>query len=231
MGLEESESIIINPKDVDAIPELNYSIDDLYKMSELYSPAIRMIILEKRTAKLKILEENAAHFPRVDFLFGVGYQNETLYGLNKISENFNINNWSPAFNGAIRAAIPIYSGGMIVAKVDSAESDYNKITYREKELLIDTKNKIRDYFKSLEEIQRQIEISSLITKNAQRHLLLAQRSYENGGISLLELQDAEVSVINAEIGYLESKYAYFLTLAKLSSIIGIGENLLCKNPE
>ena len=228
MGLEESESITINPKDVETIPELNYSIDDLYKMAELYSPAIRMTVLEKRTARLKISEENANHFPHVDILFGVGYQNETLYGLNKMSENFNMNNWSPAFNGAIRAAIPIYSGGMIVAKVDSAESEYNKITYKEKELLIDTKNKIRDYYKSLEEIKKQIEISSLITKNAQRHLLLAQRSYENGGVSLLELQDAEVTVINAEIGYLESKYGYFLTLSKLSSIIGVGENLLCK---
>jgi outer membrane protein TolC len=190
-----------------------------------------MIILEKRTARLKITEENAAHFPRVDFLFGLGYQNENIYGLNKVTENFNMNNWSPAFNGAIRAAIPIYSGGMIVAKVDSAESDYNKITYREKELLIDTKNKIRDFCKSLEEIKKQIEISSLITKNAQRHLLLAQRSYENGGVGLLELHDAELTVINAEIGYLESKYGYFLTLAKLSNLIGIGENLLCKNQE
>jgi outer membrane protein TolC len=74
-----------------------------------------------------------------------------------------------------------------------------------------------------------MEISSLITKNAQRHLLLAQRSYENGGGSLLELQDAELSVISAEIGYLESKYGYLLALAKISNLIGIGENYLCKN--
>ncbi|MCL2154146.1 MAG: TolC family protein [Leptospirales bacterium] len=231
MGLEEIESITINPKDVETIPELKYSIDDLYKMAELYSPAIRMITLEKRTARLRISEENAAHFPRVDILFGVGYQNEYLYGLHKVSENFNMNNWSPAFNAAMRAAIPIYSGGMITARVDSAESDYNKIIYREKELLIDTKNRIRDHFRSLEEIKKQIEISNLIIKNAQRHLLLAQRSYESGVTSQLELQDAELSVINAEIGYLGSKYNYFLTLSRLSSLIGIGENLLCKNIE
>jgi len=231
MGLEELESITINPKDVETIPDLNYSIDDLYKMAELYSPAIRMIILEKRTARLKMSEENAAHFPRVDVLFGVGYQNEILYGAKRISENFNMNNWSPALSGMLRASIPIYSGGMIVARVDSAETDYNKISYKEKELLIDTKNKIRDCFKSLEEIKKQIEISNLVIKNAQRHQLLAQRSYENGGVSQLELQDADLSVINAEIRNLESKYAYFLTLARLSNLIGIGENLLCKKIE
>lgn len=231
MGLEEMESLMINPKDVDTIPELNCMLDDLYKMAEIYSPLIRIITLEKRAARLKISEENASHFPKVDLLLGLGYQNEKIYGVEQISDNFNFEKWSPAFNGALKATIPIYSGGRISAKVDSTVSDYNKISYKEKELLVDTKNQIRDSFKSLEEIKKQMEISNLITKNAQRHLLLAQRSYENGGGSLLELQDAELSVIKADIGFLESKYSYLLTLAKLTSIIGIGESSICKNQE
>jgi len=231
MGLEEVESLTINPRDVDTIPELNCQVEDLYKMAEIYSPLIRIITLEKRVARLKISEENASHYPSVDLLFGLGYQNDKLYGLSQASENFNFQKWSPAFNGAIRAALPIYSGGRISAQVDATVSDYNKITYKEKELMIETKNKIRDSFKSLEEIKKQMEISNLITKNAQRHLLLAQKSYENGGGSLLELQDAELSVIKAEIGFLESKYSYLLTLAKLTSIIGIGESSICKNQE
>lgn len=231
MGLEELESSSINPKDIDAIPEIKCSLDELYKMAEIYSPLIRIITLEKKAARLKIAEENAEHLPKVDLLLGLGYINERLRVAQNASENINSSNWSPAFYGLVRATIPIYSGGRISAKVDSAESDYNKITYKEKVLLIDTKNLIRDSFKSLEEIKKQMEISNLITKNAQRHLLLAQRSYENGAGTLLELQDAELSVINAEIGFLQSKYSYLLTLAKLSSIIGIGESSICKNQE
>jgi outer membrane protein TolC len=231
MGLEEVESLSINPKDIEIIPDLNCALDDLYKMAEVYSPLIRIITLEKRAAMIKISEENASHLPRVDLVLGLGYVNEELTGLEQASDNFKVDNWNPAFYGLIRATVPIYSGGRISAKVDSAVIDYNKITYKEKELLIETKNQIRDSFKSLEEIKKQMEISNLITKNAQRHLLLAQRSYENGGGSLLELQDAELSVIKADIGFLESKYSYLLTLAKLTSIIGIGESSICKNQE
>ena len=72
-----------------------------------------------------------------------------------------------------------------------------------------------------------MEISELIIKNAERHLLLAQKSYDNGGGSLLELQDAELSVIKANMGYLEARYDYMMTLAKLSNIIGIGEESIC----
>jgi outer membrane protein len=231
MGLDEVETLSINPGDIETIPELNCQLDDLYKMAEVYSPLLRIVTLEKRAARLKISEENASHFLRVDLLLGLGYQSEKLYGMGQMSDNFKFEKWSPAFNGAIRATIPVYSGGRISARVDSVVSDYNKISYKEKELLIETKNQIRDSFKSLEEIKKQMEISNLITKNAQRHLLLAQRSYENGGGTLLELQDAELSVIKADIGFLESKYSYLLTLAKLTSIIGIGESSICKNQE
>lgn len=231
MGLEENEVLSISPRDIDKVPEVSCPLDDLYKMAEIYSPLLRMTTLEKRAAMVKISIENASHYPKVDILFGFGYENEQLYGLGKAGENFNVDNWSPAFHAALKASLPIYSGGRVSASVDSAVSEYNKISYKEKELLIDTKNQIRDSYKTLEEIKKQMEISDLITKNAQRHLLLAQRSYENGGGSLLELQDAELSVIKAEMGFLESKYGYLMTLSKLASIIGIGENSICKNQE
>ncbi|HOP28452.1 MAG TPA: TolC family protein [Spirochaetota bacterium] len=229
MGLEETENLNINPVDVAVIPESLCSLNNLYRLSEVYSPVIRISKLEKKIARLKASEQMGAHYPTVDLLIGLGYENKRLYGMNNMQDNLDWSNWSPAFHGALRAAIPIYSGGKISARVDSALSDYNKIVYKEKEVLIDTKNQIRDNFKSLEEIKKQMEISELIIKNAQRHQLLAQRSYENGGGSLLELQDADLSVIKARIGYLESRYAYFITLAKLINIVGSGENSICKS--
>ena len=233
MGLEEDEAITVKLKDIDKVPEIKYTLNGLYNMAEIYSPSLRILKLQKKVAKLKIYEQNASGFPypSVDLILGLGYQNTQLFGVSRMSDNFNGQNWEPAIGFTFKAAIPIYSAGRISAMVDSATSDYYKISYREKELLIDIKTQIRDNFRSLEEIKKQMEISKLVTKNAQRHLLLAQKSYENGGGSLLELQDAELRVISAEIGFFEAKYGYLLTLAKISNLIGIGENNLCKNPE
>jgi len=231
MGLEETENININPADIEIIPESICSLNNLYRLSEVYSPVLRIAKLEKKIARLKAEEEAGAHFPKVDLLMGIGYKNTQLYGMENMEDNFNIENWSPVFNAAIRATLPIYSGGRISARIDSALSDYNKLIYREKLVSIDTKNQIRDNVKTLEEIKNQIEISELIIKNAQRHQLLAQRSYENGAVSLLELQDANLSVIKARIGYLESKYAYLITFAKLVKIVGSGESVICRSQE
>lgn len=229
MGLEESDNVNIAPVDIDAIPELVCSLPELYKLSEIYTTEIRIAKLQKKIARLKVSEEYGAHFPKVDLALGLGFENKKLYGFEEIDQNVEMDHWNPAFHAAIQASIPIYSGGKISAKIDSAKSDYNKLVYKEKETLIDIKNQVRDNFKNLEDVKQQMELSELVIKNAQRHQLLAQRSYENGGGSLLELQDADLSVIRAKIGFLESKYAYLITLAKLTNIIGSGEDSICKS--
>lgn len=236
MGLEDTEDLEIIPLDVVSLPAVTRTLDELYSMSRLYSPAIRIAVLEKRLAQMKISTETAAHYPKVDFQAGAGYELDRIRGADRIDENFTGDKWTPAFYGLFSVTIPIYSGGRISARVNSAESDYNKINYQEREVLVETKNKIRDSYRSLEEIRNQIGISELIIKNAERHLLLAQKSYDNGGGSLLELQDAELSVIRARMGYLEARYNYLMTLAGLSNIIGIGEESICgdsaeKQPE
>lgn len=227
MGLEDTGDLDIIPQDIEKMPGIAVSLDELYSMSQLYSPLIRISVLEKRLAQMKIATETAAHYPKVDFQAGVGYELDRIHGANKLEDNFAGENWTPAFYGLFAVTIPIYSGGRISARIDSAESDYNKINYQEREILIETKNQIRDSYRSLEEIRKQMEISELIIKNAERHLLLAQKSYDNGGGSLLELQDAELSVIRARMGYLEARYNYLMTLARLSNIIGIGEESIC----
>jgi outer membrane protein TolC len=231
MGLEENDQIDIIPENIDLekLPEINCTLANLYRMCEVYNPELRIARLQKKIAQLKITEEAGSHYPTVDLLIGLGYENKKLYGMGNIGSNFEAGSWSPAFHGAIRASLPIYSGGRISARVDSATADYNKMIYKEKEILTDIKNQVRDNYRTLEEMKRQIEISELIIKNAQRHQLLAQRSYENGAGTLLELQDADLNVIQAKIGLLEARYNYLLNFAKLVDTVGFGEGILCRN--
>lgn len=227
MGLDQDDSRDFSPVEVEVFPELKYSLEDLYRLADIYNPMLRRTKLEKRIARLRISQERANHFPRVDLLLGLGFENKKLQLAENIADNFKTESWSPAFHGTIRAAVPVYSGGRISALVDSTTSDYNILSYKEKDILTVTKNVIRDHVRSLDEIMKQIELSLLIHDNAERHQLLAQRSYEYGNGSLMELQDAELSVIRARLGHLEAKYSYLQTLAALANTIGIGEDSIC----
>lgn len=80
----------------------------------------------------------------------------------------------------------------------------------------------------MRELSKQLELSTLMRKNAENHLTLARKSYEMGIGTQLALQDAETALIDAELFYQKARYDYLLTLSKLSGTIGLGEEYLCE---
>ncbi len=226
MGISETEHIM-ELVDFDELPALKYSVDNLFKLGEIYYPDIGIIQTEKKVKKIQIDIENAKRYPTVKILFSLSYQNKRIWVDNQFGEIFP-GTWTPTFNGAIQATMPVYDGGAISALEDAALSEYNKTIFQERELVMKMKNEIRTNYDSLNELLKQIKMSRLVISNAEKHFVLAQKSYETGAGSQLDMQDAQVSVINAKIGFITAKYSYLNTLAKLSAIVGLGEDHLCR---
>jgi outer membrane protein len=228
MGIKDNDSLKIEIHSLSKFPKIKYSLHDLHKLGEMYNPSIKLIKIQKEIVKSKIKVQRAAHIPRVDFLMALGYENKKMHGIDKMSQNFDNGNWSPTFHGAISASLPVYTGGAISESVNNAISDYNKAFYRERSILMQVKGKISVHFKTLNELLKQNKMSKLMVRNSKKHLLLAQRSYENGVGSQIELNDAEMGVLKAEFTYITVKNSYFTNLAALSNIVGIAEDKLCE---
>ncbi len=94
-------------------------------------------------------------------------------------------------------------------------------------LLVTVRNRINSNYEQLGELKKQLRTAQLIIENSEKYALLAQRRYENGEGALLELQNSEEEVLNAELGYLSSLYQYYLTLATISNTLGVEEEELC----
>ena len=227
MGIKEN-GIDLDPQEIDSMPTVKFSIVELNKLAQLYYPKMAIIKLQKKISKLKIAIEKAERWPKFEIQFGLGFRNTGLKGFDNFEENFENTNWEIAASGFFRITFPIYSGGAVSAKIDGAINEYNKIVYQERDVLLNLQKQIRIDFRKLEELTKQQTMSKLVIDNAQKHLLLARKSYQNGLGSLLDLQDAELSVINAELGFLKAKYDYLLTVAKLANTVGLGEDFICK---
>ena len=79
----------------------------------------------------------------------------------------------------------------------------------------------------MELLREQINISRLSIENARTNQRLAEKSYEAGIGSQLELRNAEESLLRAELGILSARYDYLTLLARMSNLIGLGEDFLC----
>ncbi len=232
MGILD-EDIEVLPEKVEDLPQLKYSLKELYKLGEYNYPNIKLAKLNKKVSKIRIEVEQSARYPTVDILGALGFENKFDNNEFKSWDKFNNrffdgDNWEPTVHAGLQARMPIFDRGGIEGKVESAVADYRKSEYQERQILINMRSLIRAYLQAMNELKRQMEISKLIIENAQKHVMLAQKSYENGVTTQLDMQDAEMSVVKARLGLIQSRYDYLKILARLANTVGLKEGDLCK---
>ncbi len=232
MGIIDDE-IVIMPLQVEKLPRVRFGIQELNKLAEEYDPEIKISRMRKELGKLNISTAKSEHMPTVDFLASVGFENTNMHGWktkDDLREKVDGDNWSVASHFGIKAKMPVdfLSGGGIGSKVNAAEAEYNMLMYNEKNVLVKMRALTRTYFQSMNEIKKQIEISVPIIDNANKHLMLAQKSYESGLSTQLDMQDAEMAVLEAKLNLLKARYDYLIALGELSNVIGLGEEYLCE---
>ncbi len=228
MGIMD-ERIEVTPVKVTDLPRVKYTLAELIHLAEDNYPELRISRLNKEAQRINIAVEKAGRSPVVDIWASLGLENNNLYD----SENnelmvFKPDNWDPTMHAGITARTPLYSGGAIPSKIDAAKAEYNKSFFAEQKVLLTAKALIRNYTQVLAELRNQIDLSRLMRENAQKHLSLAQRSYDAGLGSQLDLKDAETAVINADMYFVRARYDYLMILAKLSNTVGLEEDYICE---
>jgi HAE1 family hydrophobic/amphiphilic exporter-1 len=232
MGIIDDD-IDFMPVKVDELPGLRFDLPALNKLAEEYYPEIKISRMRTELSKINISAAKSDHMPVVDFLASVGFENTNLHGWKtkeEIKDKADGENWEVSSHFGLRARMPVdfLSGGAIEARVDAAVAEYNMFTYNEKKVLVKMRALVRTYYQSMNEIKKQIEISVPIIDNANKHLMLAQRSYESGLSTQLDMQDAEMAVLEAKLNLLKARYDYLIALGDLSNVIGLGEEYLCE---
>ncbi len=222
------EAVEIEPEKAAKLPVVKYSVDELYSLAESFYPDLRIAKMNQDLQRINIEVEKASRYPVIDLMGSMGFENKSLYGNDPLTNKLKPDNWEPAVHAGVQARVPIYSGGGIPAKIDAAKADYNRSFYNEKKILLSMKSLIKNYIQSMQELKKQIDLSILMRTNAEKHLALAQKSYDAGIGSQLDLKDAETAVLNAEVFFVRARYDYFMTLAKLSNTVGLGEEYLCE---
>lgn len=232
MGIMDTDIEFV-PMQIEKLPRLRFDLPALNKLAGEYYPEIKIAEIRKELSRISIEAARSNNWPSVDFLASMGFENTNMHGWRTkedLRDKVEGDNWSLSSHFGIRAKMPIdfLSGGGISAKVDAAIAVYNRMSYAERKVLVKMRGFIRTYYQSMNELLKQIEISVPIIDNANKHLMLARKSYESGISTQLDMQDAEMAVLEAKLNLLKAKYDYLISLANLSNVIGLGEEYLCE---
>lgn len=208
--------------------EVKYSLDELYNFAQQNSFEIKIVMLRKVVSKMNIELQKASRHPRVDVQAAFGFENRDLQNRDAIKEGLMGNNWSPTFHAGFTASMPVYSGGAISARIDRSLAEYNALLYEERKINLNIKSQIRSNYHLLIELTKQLQNSELMVQNAEKHLKLTQHFYERGQSTQMDVSNAELSLLGAQLSLVRTKYDYLITKAELAYLVGLNEEQICK---
>jgi len=125
-----------------------------------------------------------------------------------------------SWNLAATVSVPIFSGGLIDARVGEARANALALSFEEQALTQDVALEVRRAVLELGRAREAIGVSERARTQARENLELAEGRYEAGVGNVIELVDAQVQRASAEAEHVRSLYAFQTAVAELERAIG-----------
>jgi outer membrane protein len=141
------------------------------------------------------------------------------YGLkNGYEPNLNVlrGNWALGIN----ASIPIFNGNLRDAKIEEADANWKSSSANILALERDIRVEVEQASANLKATSLKINTTELQVEQAMQAVLRAEIQYRDGVITNLDLIDAETSLAQAKLIYLQVQFRNILSYYYLKKVIG-----------
>jgi outer membrane protein len=122
--------------------------------------------------------------------------------------------------GGVNVTIPILNGKLYSARHTEAELRAQAADRDVDNLAVQVSEQVRVAYLEANTAFRRLEVTARLVAQAEQSLRLAQIRYDNGLGSIVELNQAQVSQVSAEIAASGAKYDYLTSRAALAFVTG-----------
>jgi outer membrane protein TolC len=123
-------------------------------------------------------------------------------------------------NISLSISIPIYTGNTLSTRIQQARLNVQKQESEYLTQLQDLSVQLHGILDRLNNYQEVIPINETVLSSAEEDLKLAQKRYSLGSTTILEVLDAQVSVVSARSSLIRMKYDAFIEQANLKGLLG-----------
>lgn len=175
---------------------------------------IKQILINERLLQKNIKLQRSNYLPTLTANFDYTYLS--------MNDNFHMAHyrWYPSSSLGVTLSVPLFKASTISkikqAKVQAAQLQYTKIN-----LTRQLNMQANSYLDNMEASIKQIDSNIEGVNEALKGREIARKMYEVGKGTLLELNDSEVALTQAELAYNQAIYDYVIAKAEYDRITGL----------
>jgi outer membrane protein len=191
-----------------------YSVDDLITKALILSPDINVSKLDYKASKKRYDQAFSGYLPKVDLRADGTYMDAKTSPLfhNRLSDT--------AITGVVSVDQLLYDFGKTSGSTKSAKNLVQSFHETLKEQIIRKKRDVKLAYYNVLKNKALIEVNKESIKLNQAQLYRSKRYYEAGIRTKIDISDAQVRVVKAEIALQNSQYDLQSAYAVLDKVVG-----------
>ncbi len=211
IGEPVDQEIVV--EDVEA-PTIDMSLDEASESAFRNNPSYLSTQEDLRSAELGLKLARSEYFPSLTMDAAKSWQGPELGKIDEwLSKNYTTHiGASLSFN--------IFNGFQTRRSTQYAKANLHTAEYEAADFERAMELEVREAYLNLQEKSKARELSDEEHASAQEDYKLAQEKYKLGAATILDILDAEVSLRTAESHQIDSRYGYYLAVARLQNVMG-----------
>ncbi len=214
LGLSPSDEIEI-AEEPPVVREDIPSYETLLEMAALHSPDLRRADANLRIAKADLLSSYGNFLPSLSLSASYGYESDHLVPLRE--------SWDEgrkSWRLGLTLSMPIFTGFQRLFAVGGARAQVRSAEYYRETVEKNLALELRNRYLEVEESKEMLELARESLELARESFEAAKERYNLGAAPILELIDAELSLVRAEGARAEALYDYRLGVERLKTLVG-----------
>jgi outer membrane protein TolC len=173
-------------------------------------PELRALRFRKRMAEKALAIAHAANKPSMALAVNYSYQKP---------HNFR-NEWGSSWYATLGLQVPLFSGGVVSARVEQARAQKRQAELSSDMFADVVGLEVRNTVLEMNETAELFRSQEQNVQQAEEALRIAERRYETGLMTNLEVMDTQLALAQAKTNSLQALSNHLVTLCKLKRVIG-----------
>ena len=145
-----------------------------------------------------------------------------LYQWNSMNNDFKFHNyrWNPYSVIGLSLKIPIFSGGDKFYKLRQTRISLDQLNLQHDDTQRNLQLIVKQHMDNMKTCVKRFDAAQKGVEQAEKGYLIAQKRYDTGAGTLLELNDAELALTQARLNFNQSIYDYMVSKSELEKVLG-----------
>ncbi len=176
--------------------------------------SLRQMDLQTEMLKKTYEMDKAAFLPNVSL--------SAIYQWTAMNEDFRFRNyrWNPYSSVGVTVSVPLFTGGRRLYKMKQTKIQLIQMNWNRTNLRRNLNMQAKSYLNNMQQSVEQFASNKENVNQAMKGRSIAQKRYDVGKGTILELNDSELALTQSKLTYTQSIYNYLVAKTDLDLILG-----------